>query len=164
MADAVTKAWANLEQLRDPESFRGWMFRILSNAFASRRRAPAARAEMQPLPEGEDETGRAFSLFERLHQPFLLWWSDPEQSFLNRLLREHLQRALDALPETMRVVIVLCDLQGMKYREIAETLDVPIGTVRSRLSRARSRLQRALWTEAVDAGLVGPGGPEGESA
>ena len=64
-------------------------------------------------------------------------------------------RALDALPEPFRVVVVLAEMQGCTYQEIAETLHVPIGTVRSRLARARALLQKALWTHAQDAGLVG---------
>jgi RNA polymerase sigma-70 factor (ECF subfamily) len=68
-------------------------------------------------------------------------------------LREDLDRALAALPEHYRVVVVLADVEGLKYSEIAEALDVPVGTVRSRLARARSALQRALWDVARDHGL-----------
>jgi RNA polymerase sigma-70 factor (ECF subfamily) len=94
-----------------------------------------------------------FSLFERLHQPFLLWWSSPEQTFLDRLLREDLIRAIEALPEPFRIVVVLADVQGLSYGDIARSLEVPIGTVRSRLGRGRARLQKALWDHACDAGL-----------
>jgi RNA polymerase sigma-70 factor (ECF subfamily) len=94
-----------------------------------------------------------FSLFERLHQPFLLWWGTPEQDFLDRLLREDLIRAIEALPERFRIVVVLADVQGLSYLEIAGSLEVPIGTVRSRLARGRALLQKALWDHACDAGL-----------
>jgi RNA polymerase sigma-70 factor (ECF subfamily) len=104
------------------------------------------------VEEGHEEEG-AFSIFERLHQPFLLWFANPEQEFLDKLLREDLDRALAALPEHYRVVVVLADIEGLKYGEIAETLDVPIGTVRSRLARARCALQRMLWKVARDHGL-----------
>jgi RNA polymerase sigma-70 factor (ECF subfamily) len=103
--------------------------------------------------EDGDEGEGAFSIFERLHQPFLLWFANPEQEFLDKLLREDLDRALAALPEHYRVVVVLADIEGLKYGEIAETLDVPIGTVRSRLARARCALQRMLWNVARDHGL-----------
>jgi RNA polymerase sigma-70 factor (ECF subfamily) len=95
-----------------------------------------------------------FSLFERLHQPILLWWSNPEQQFLDRLLRADLERAVDSLPENYRVVVVLADLQGLTYQEIADNLEVPIGTVRSRLARGRAMLQKALWRHGEDAGIV----------
>lgn len=154
VAEAVAKGWRARASLRDAASFRGWMFRIMSNEFLARRRKLEAGPEFEPLSELEESD---FSLFERLHQPFLLWWGNPEQAFLNRLLKEDLTRAIDALPTEFRLVVVLADVQGLRYREIAEALDVPIGTVRSRLARARAGLQKTLWTHAVEAGLVGPG-------
>jgi RNA polymerase sigma-70 factor (ECF subfamily) len=69
-----------------------------------------------------------------------------------------------SLPEAFRVVVLLADAQGFSYREIAETLDVPVGTVRSRLARGRSLLQRALWQHAADAGLLPGGRHPGEPA
>jgi RNA polymerase sigma-70 factor (ECF subfamily) len=151
VADAIGSAWTHLDSLQDPASFRGWVFRILHNRFISHRRSSRERATEEPY---EEEGARAFSLFERLHQPFLLWWgSNPEQEFLDRLLRGDLERAVDALPEVFRIVVILADLQGFSYQEIAGVLEIPIGTVRSRLARGRSLLQRALWQHAVDAGL-----------
>jgi RNA polymerase sigma-70 factor (ECF subfamily) len=158
VAEAVAKAWAAGGTLSDRSCFRGWIFRILTNTFLSERRARAARPVTQPL---EEECGEDFSLFERLHQPFLLWWGNPEQAFLDRLLRADLQRAVDALPEAFRVVVVLVELQGLSYQEVAEVLEIPVGTVRSRLARGRALLQKALWEHARDAGLVhGPATPE----
>ncbi|HUH12312.1 MAG TPA: sigma-70 family RNA polymerase sigma factor [Longimicrobiales bacterium] len=150
VAEAVAKAWEALPSLEDPDAFRGWVFRILNNTFVSICRSARAKAEHEPL----DTTGQDFSLFERLHQPILLWWSSPETDFLNRLLREDLERAIDGLPDAFREVVVLVDVQGMAYREVAELLSVPIGTVRSRLSRGRSLLQKALWRHGVEAGLT----------
>jgi RNA polymerase sigma-70 factor, ECF subfamily len=150
VADAVAKGWAALPSLEQRAAFRGWMFRILNNAFVSVCRSAQAQAEHEPL----DTTTEDFSLFERLHQPILLWWDSPEQAFLNRLLRADLERAIDGLPAAFREVVVLVDVQGLAYREVAELLDVPLGTVRSRLARGRSRLQQALWTHGQEAGLT----------
>ena len=97
-----------------------------------------------------------FSLFRQLHQPFLLWWATPEEDFLNGLLREDIQRALDSLPDPFRVVVVLVDIQGCTYEQTASQLGVAIGTVRSRLNRGRGLLQKALWRHARDAGLNAP--------
>jgi RNA polymerase sigma-70 factor (ECF subfamily) len=124
------------------------MLRILSNLHISRRRAESSRPQELDLEEGTE-----FSLFERLHQPFLLWWGTPEQKFLDRLLREDLVRAIEALPDPFRDVVVMADVQGLSYSEIAGLLEVPIGTVRSRLARGRGLLQKALWEHACDAGL-----------
>ena len=151
VAEAVAKGWTRLDTLTDRTRFRGWLFRILTNAFLSARRTDARRGVHEPL---EDDTDDTFSIFEQLHAPILLWWGNPEQEFLNKLLREDLERAVDALPEPFRVVLVLADMQGCSYQEIAETLTIPVGTVRSRLARARALVQRALWRHAQELGFV----------
>ena len=165
VAEAITRAWRARESLSDAGAFRAWVFRILHNTFVSERRKALARPREELLMEESAENECTFSLFERLHQPFLLWFGNPEQAFLDKLLREDLDRALAALPEHYRVVVVLADVEGFKYGEIAETLDVPVGTVRSRLARARSALQRTLWETARDRGLQSQeaGGAEASS-
>jgi RNA polymerase sigma-70 factor (ECF subfamily) len=147
VAEAVSRAWLGREQLRDRAAFRGWLYRILTNLFLTECRLRETRPPVESLPE-EDAQSSGFSLFERLHQPFLLWWSNPEQEFLDRLFREDLERAVDSLAEPFRVVVVLVDLQGFSYQEVAALLEVPVGTVRSRLARGRSRLQELLWEYA----------------
>jgi RNA polymerase sigma-70 factor, ECF subfamily len=152
VAEATAKAWLNLPALRERDRFRGWVFRILANLYLSQRRAVARK----PLEEPLNENAVDFSLFERLHQPFLLWWSNPEQEFLSKLAREDLIRAIEALPESYRLVVTLVDIQDLSYQEVANSLDVPLGTVRSRLARGRSLLQKALWDLAAEVGLVPP--------
>jgi RNA polymerase sigma-70 factor (ECF subfamily) len=149
VAEAVAKAWVAAPALKDRSRFRGWMFRILTNQFLADRRSRTRQLEPEPLP---DETGD-FSIFEKLHQPFLLWWSNPEKEFLDRLLRDDIVRAIDSVPESFRVAVIFADVQGLSYQEIADALGVPIGTVRSRLARGRSLLQKALWEHARDAGV-----------
>jgi RNA polymerase sigma-70 factor (ECF subfamily) len=153
VAEAVAKAWLNRETLRNPASFRGWVFRILTNDYLSRYRARAAAGVVESLDQEDSAQEEPFSLFEQLHQPILLWWGNPEQEFLDRLLREDLEHAVDTLPESFRLVVVLADIQGLRYKEIAESLQLPVGTVRSRLARGRGLLQQALTTHAADAGL-----------
>src|SRR5262249_30685208 len=94
-----------------------------------------------------------FSLFEKMHQPFLLWWSNPEQELISKILREDIEAAIDSIPTAFRTVLILVEINGQSYAEAAEALGLPIGTVRSRLSRARCLLQRELWEQAQDAGL-----------
>lgn len=152
VAESVMRAWTKLDQLEDRQRFEGWIFRILANAFIStRRRRSNAEIAYEAPPEPSTEE---FSIFGQLHQPFLLWWSSPEQAFLNKLLREDIEEALDRLPEVYRTVVVLVDVQGFPYAEVAEVLQVPVGTVRSRLKRGRSRLQRHLWEHARERGIV----------
>lgn len=153
VAETLTRAWGARASLVDVTAFRAWLFRILNNTFISERRKTLARPREELLVEDSSQEDSAFSLFEHLHEPFLLWLANPEQEFFDKLLREDLDRALAALPEHHRVVVVLADVEGLTYGEVAETLDVPVGTVRSRLARARSALQRTLWNVARDRGL-----------
>lgn len=157
VAETVNKALENLGSLKDRTHLRAWMFRILTNTFISEQRKRKVRPEAEAWPQDEEE--EEFSLFEKLHQPFVLWWGTPEQDFLNKVLRDDLERAVDALPEVFRVVVVLTELQGFTYQEAAKILRVPVGTVRSRLARGRSLLQKALWQHAKDAGWT-PAGVE----
>lgn len=171
VAETVARAWKALDSLKSDAAFRAWIFRILHNTFVSERRRANARPQCDPI-EGEDldEAEPVFSIFEQMHQPFLLWFSNPEQEFLDRLLREDLERALATLPEHHRVVVILADLEEFNYREIADALGVPVGTVRSRLARARGTLQKLLWQQAQarglrgDAATAGTGAAEGRAA
>lgn len=149
VAETVARAWRALDSLESEAAFRAWLFRILNNTFISDLRRAGARPRLESIEcEDEDAEGGDFSIFEQMHQPFLLWFSNPEQAFLDKLLREDLDRALAALPDCYRVVVILSDLEEFSYPQIAATLEIPIGTVRSRLSRARSALQKALWQQA----------------
>lgn len=152
VADTVMRALRALDTLECEAAFRSWMFRILNNTFISDCRKAGARPRTESI-DAEDDEGGEFSLFEQMHQPFLLWFSNPEQAFLDKLLREDLERALAALPEHHRVIVVMSDLEECSYAEIAEALCIPIGTVRSRLARARGALQKALWERANEYGL-----------
>jgi RNA polymerase sigma-70 factor (ECF subfamily) len=160
VSESITRAWKARESLAAEGAFRAWMFRILNNTFISERRRAASRPREDALTEEEGDAGPPFSVFERVHRPFLLWFGNPEQEFLDKLLREELERALAELPEHYRIVIVLADLEELKYGEIAETLGIPVGTVRSRLARARSALQASLWELATDRGWKASAGRE----
>lgn len=163
VAETVARAWRALDTLESEAAFRSWLFRILNNTFVSELRRAGARPRTESIDceESSDEDAE-FSLFEQMHQPFLLWFSNPEQDFLDRLLREDLDRALATLPDHYRVVVILSDLEEFTYAEIAETLNVPVGTVRSRLARARAALQKILWQQAREYGIQGAG-PSGRA-
>lgn len=154
VADTVARAWSSLDTLQDATRIGAWILRIMTNHFISERRKAVYRTPHEEYIEEPESDEAPFSIFERLHQPILLWWGNPEQQFLDRLLREDIEAALDRLPDGFRVVIVLADVEGLKYHEIAEALELPVGTVRSRLARARSMLQKSLWQHALDKGLV----------
>ena len=152
VAETVAKAWGALDSLTDTGKARPWLFRIMTNSYISdyRRRRAAPEIEAQICGDDEDED---FSLFERLHQPFLLWWGNPEQEFVNKLLREDIGAAIDALSDDFRLAVMLVDVEGFSYRDAADTLGIPVNTVRSRLKRARGCLQKALWRHANEMGV-----------
>ena len=158
VAETVARAWRGLDTLESESAFRAWLFRILNNTFISEIRRAGARPITESLDHEEDGGDEAeFSLFEQVHQPFLLWFGNPEQEFLDKLLREDLEHAIATLPDHYRIVVILSDLEELNYAEIAETLDIPVGTVRSRLARARSALQKRLWQQAREYGITGAG-------
>jgi RNA polymerase sigma-70 factor (ECF subfamily) len=172
VAESVARAWRARESLADEGAFRAWIFRILHNTFVSEKRRLASHREVHAEWQDDEDEQERFSIFEQVHQPFLLWFSNPEQQFLDKVLREDLERALCSLPEHYRIVVVLSDLEEFTYAEIAQTLEIPVGTVRSRLARARSALQRTLWRSAQAYGLsatqdnhlAGIPGPAGSDA
>ncbi|EPC01099.1 hypothetical protein L861_11030 [Litchfieldella anticariensis FP35 = DSM 16096] len=157
VAESIGKAWTKLDELRDPERFEGWLFHILNNTFINEWRRRQCRPKLADDPdncEPDDLDATHFSLFQQLHQPFLLWWGSTEDRFLNELLQDDLQQALDALPDPYRVIVVFVEVQGCTYGEVAELLGIPLGTVRSRLSRGRAMLQKVLWKQAREAGFT----------
>ena len=85
VAETVLKAWENRADLRDEGKFRSWIFRILNNTFISHCRKKTVRSRTEPLTDNVLSEEEKFSLFEELHQPFLLWWSNPEKEFLNKI-------------------------------------------------------------------------------
>ena len=87
-------------------------------------------------------------------EDFLRWWSTPEEAYFSQLLGEDIMAAIGGLPEAFRVTILLVNVEGLTYDEAAEALGVPTGTVRSRMKRGRTLLQKSLWRHAVDAGLA----------
>ena len=153
IADSLEKAWNSLGQLDDPERFDGWMMRILSNTYITRWRRQQVHDRIFDDEPGVSDIDDTDSLYARLHQPFLLWYGTPEKAFLDGLLRDDIEKALDSLPDGYRMVVVMVQLLGHSYEEVAAELDVPVGTVRSRLNRARKQLQDALWDNARDAHL-----------
>jgi RNA polymerase sigma-70 factor (ECF subfamily) len=130
--EAFVGAFAGFHQFQPGTNFRAWLHRILRNLYIKQyyRRPP----EPERLA-ATDEWGEPATL------PL-------EEALFSEILDEELERALDALPEAFRAVIVLADVQELSYGEIGRTLGLPIGTVRSRLFRARRALQAALLEHA----------------
>lgn len=113
-----------------PGTFEGWLHRITTNLFLDSVRRKA-KIRFQELPEdaGDRLAGREVN---------------PIDAIMDQTYEADIQAALDALPADFRVAVVLCDIEGLTYEEIADLLDVKLGTVRSRIHRGRSQLREAL--------------------
>lgn len=156
VADAVAKAWAAFATLDDRSRFRPWIFRILRNCFISDYRRKSVRPVESPYreqPADHEDDGLA-ALLTQQSDEFLNWWAEPEREFFNDILGEAIISAIDDLPETFRMPILLTNVEGLTYDEAAEALGVPCGTIRSRMKRGRTLLQKALWQQAHDAELT----------
>ena len=156
VAEAATKAWSAIDSLDDPNRFRPWIFRILHNCYISDYRKKAARpleSVYDELAEADDDSEIACLLIKQPDE-FLNWWANPEREVVNGLLGEDLIAAIESLPELFRITVVLINIEGLSYDETAEVLGVSPGTVRSRMNRGRTLLQKALWKHAQDAGLI----------
>lgn len=141
----VLRAYQAFEQFQPGSNLKAWLYRILTNAFISSYRKRQREPQVVSADEGEE-----FSLFDRLAQAT----GTPETEVLAKIPDEEVKAALEGLPEQFRAAVLLADVEGFSYQEIAEITGVSIGTVMSRLHRGRKRMQRALWEYARTRGLV----------
>lgn len=155
VAETVIKAWSCIDKLKQRNKWRPWVFRILRNEFISHYRKQSIRPTETPFAEMDAENSDEISSF-MMEQPeaFLNWWANPEREYINDLLGEQIRSAIRQLPEVFRITILLINVDGLSYDEASEVLGIPRGTVRSRMKRGRTLLQKALWTQARDAGLA----------
>lgn len=154
LQDALYRGYRGLDGFERGTNFKAWMFRILTNAFISRRRSEARAPVLMDIDAADDgdrpveEVAHDVALAEELEDASTDW---------GKIYAEHVEddvkRALDDLPIEFRVPLLLSGLGGLRYQEIADVLRIPIGTVMSRLFRARQRLRRALRQYAVDRGI-----------
>jgi RNA polymerase sigma-70 factor (ECF subfamily) len=136
--DALLEAFRDFGRFEPGSRFDRWIFRIMSNTQIDKvRRRGRLVFESLDTPWDSDEGG---AIAREIPDTA----AGPEERLLQNELEAPLQRALDALPPDFRAVVILSDIEGMTYEEISATLRCPIGTVRSRLSRARNLMRRLL--------------------
>jgi RNA polymerase sigma-70 factor, ECF subfamily len=143
--ETFLRAYRGFGGFEEGTNLKAWLYRILTNTFINAYR----KRQRQPVTVSEQEVEDR-SLFERLGE------SGPsaESEVLERLPDEDVKEALDSLSEGFRLAVLLADVEGFSYREIAEIMDVPIGTVMSRLHRGRRALEKRLWEKMRERGLV----------
>lgn len=152
VAEAVIKAWTAINTLEDRSRFRPWIFRILRNCSISQYRKMSVRPVESRYEDGDDD--ELSTLLNEQPDDFLIWWANPEREFFNDVLGETIMSEIERLPEAFRMTIILINVEGLTYDEAAEVLDIPPGTVRSRMKRGRTLLQKSLWEQAKEAGLT----------
>jgi RNA polymerase sigma factor (sigma-70 family) len=134
--ETYLKALHSFASFQSGTNFRAWMFRILKNTFLS----SCSTLEMRmTVAMDSEEDGPVLAIENQT----------PETILMNRSSSQQVQRAIDDLPLHYRETLLLCDVEEMSYQEIAETLSIPIGTVMSRLARARKAVRAALRSQTI---------------
>jgi len=145
--ETYLRAFRGFGGFEEGTNLRAWMYRILTNTFINAYR----KKQREPVTVADDEL-EDWYLYDRLGESGVE--ASAETEVLERIPDEDVQRALEELPENFRMAVLLADVEGFSYKEIAEILDIPIGTVMSRLHRGRKALQKALWKTVRERGLV----------
>lgn len=143
-------AWRGFESFEPDTNFLRWLLRILANVFLSRYRKERRQGTTVSL----DDVPELYLWGKRVDSGREDVLDDPAGTLLARLDAERINSAIATLPEEYRVVAALYFAEDLSYREIGDMAAIPIGTVRSRLFRARRRLQVVLWEAALELGLV----------
>jgi RNA polymerase sigma-70 factor, ECF subfamily len=150
--DTLLRAYRFWHTFETGTNCKSWLFKILSNTFINRyHKGRRDREIAQQLADaGADLTA------DILSHEVTESSRDPEGALASRLLSDDVVRALEALPTDFRLAVLLCDVEEFSYKEIAEIMECPVGTVMSRLFRARRMLQRTLHEYAVEQGIIKP--------
>ena len=145
--ETVLRAYRGFHQFQEGTNLKAWLYRILMNTFINSYR----KRQREPQTVSDEEIADWY-LYSKLAES----GAEPsaEATVLESLPDEEVQEALQSLPEQFRVAVLLADVEGFSYKEIAEITGVPIGTVMSRLHRGRKALEKRLWEVVRKRGLV----------
>ncbi|HMG17655.1 MAG TPA: sigma-70 family RNA polymerase sigma factor [Gemmatimonadales bacterium] len=141
--ETMLKAYRAWDQYEKGTNAKAWLLTILRHAFINEYRRRTRHPETVDV-----DTIEPYAVFSEVQD------EDPQGAFFDRIVDDEVLRAIDQLPEAFRETLVLSDVEGMSYQEIAGILEVPIGTVKSRLFRARQLLQGKLYDYAVEMGYI----------
>jgi RNA polymerase sigma-70 factor (ECF subfamily) len=150
--ETYLKAYRAFGSFREGTNLKAWLYRILTNTFINSYRARKRRPEQTDIDDVED-----LYLYRRLGGlEAVNAGRSPEEEVMEHFTEAEVKAAVEALPEQFRMAVLLADVEGFSYKEIAEILDIPIGTVMSRLHRGRKALQKTLLDFGMQRGLVAP--------
>lgn len=148
--ETYIKAWRSFHTFQTGTNLRAWLYRIMTNTFINKYNSKQRKPSETELDEVEE-----LYLYKRLgsiDQSKLS--SSAEDQMLDLFTDDEVKSALEELPETFRIPVLLSDVDGFSYKEISEMLEVPLGTVMSRLHRGRKAMQKLLYEYAKERGLV----------
>lgn len=149
--ETFLRAYRGFGGFQEGTNLKAWLYRILTNTFINIYRAKKRRPDETELDEVED-----LYLYRRLGGlEAATMGRSAEDELMDWFTEVEVKEALDALPENFRIAVLLADVEGFSYKEIAEILDIPIGTVMSRLHRGRKSLEKRLYDFASSRGLAG---------
>jgi RNA polymerase sigma-70 factor (ECF subfamily) len=150
LQETYLRAYRGFGGFKEGTNLKAWMYRILTNSYINTYRSKKRRPQETELDDIEE-----LFLYRKLGGPAsLLLGRSAEDELLDWVTDTEVKDALEALPEQYRMTVLLADVEGFAYKEIAEILDVPIGTVMSRLHRGRKALQKELYEFAEARGIV----------
>ncbi len=155
--ETFLKAYRSFGSFQEGTNLRAWLFRILTNTFINTYRAKQRRPTETDLDDVED-----LYMYKRIGALHATSRSAEDQMF-DLFTDDEVKQSLEELPESFRLPVLLADVEGFAYKEIAEMLDIPIGTVMSRLHRGRKAMQKRLFDYAQARGLATPFGASTES-
>jgi RNA polymerase sigma-70 factor (ECF subfamily) len=148
--DAVLKGYRFFHRFQSGTNFKAWMLRLMTNLFINQYRKASRQGEQVDLEDLEDSW-----IYARM------WGvvgsnpgSDPSERVLSKLGEEAIRAAIDSLPTDFRVVVTLVDVEECSYEEVAEAMEIPVGTVKSRLYRGRRQVQKRLWEDHLQGALT----------
>lgn len=139
--DTYVRAYQFFNQFQGGTNARAWLFRIMTNLYINSYRKRTREPERVSYDELED-----FYLYNRLSDAQSTSGLSPEEMIIQQVQSEAIREAIEKLPEEYRETVILADINEFSYQEISEMLQIPIGTVRSRLSRGRRLVQKAVWS------------------
>ena len=148
--ETYLKAYRAYDSFTAGTNLKAWLYRILTNTYINKYRKDQRRPNEVELGELQD-----MYLFRRLGETTGGATRSAEIEVLEQFVDSDIKDALESIPDHFRIPVLLADVEGFSYKEIAEVLDIPIGTVMSRLHRGRKALQRKLWNFAEERGLTG---------
>src|SRR4051812_37088860 len=137
--DALLRAYRFWDSFEQDSNCKAWLLRIVTNTFINEYQRKKRSREVLDAASAEQDATDGVLVHAEANDRLT-----PERALLERSVSDDVQRALDALPDDFRTAVVLCDVQGLSYKEIADIMETPVGTVMSRLFRGRKLLETGL--------------------